>query len=234
MKATDFVLLVKWPAAGRVKRRLAAGIGAGHAAALYQTFVADLLSTFARARVAPTICYHPPGAKNDISRWLGAHHPYLAQRGRDHPGRLRSAFGDLFARGSERVIIVASDNPDLPGKMLVGASKALEKNAAVIGPTADGGYFLIGFRREAFVARAFSRIDWSTNRVFGQTLARIQDAGRSVAVLPQWSDVDTLEDLRALASRGNAPASRRSRTMGYLREHPEVLHRDGREKGGRG
>jgi len=53
-------------------------------------------------------------------------------------------------------------------------------------------------------------------------------------VLPQWSDVDTLEDLRALASRGNAPASRRSRTMGYLREHPEVLHRDGREKGGRG
>jgi hypothetical protein len=233
MKPTDFVLLVKRPAPGRVKRRLAEGIGPGHASALYETFVADILATFARARVVPTICYHPPGAAAFFRRWLGDGHRFLAQKGLDHPGRLSRAFEDLFARGSERVIIVASDNPDLPGGILRKAREALGKNEAVIGPTLDGGYYLIGFRAGSFVPGAFSGIDWSTPRVLGQTVARVRDAGRSVAVLPRWSDVDNLEDLQALASRGGAPAFRRSATMEYLREHPEVLNRDGREKGGR-
>jgi rSAM/selenodomain-associated transferase 1 len=233
MKPTDFVLLVRYPAAGRVKRRLAAGTGDCHAAALYRAFVADILSTFARARIVPTICYHPAEAKTDISRWLGYRYPYLAQRGSDHPGRLRRALEELFARGSSRVVIVASDNPDLPAELLRGAREALEKNEAVLGPTLDGGYYLIGFRKEAFVPEAFSGIDWSTSRVFGQTVAKIQDAGRSVATLPRWSDVDTLEDLQALASRGSASAVRGSRTMEYLRQYPEVLHQDGRATRGR-
>jgi len=234
MKPADFVLLVKRPSAGRVKRRLAEGIGACHAAALYRTFVADILATFDGARVVPTVCYHPPGAAAFFRLWLGKGRRYLAQRGRDHPDRLRRAFEDLFARGSERVVIVASDNPDLPGGILRKAREALGKNEAVIGPTLDGGYYLIGFRAEAFVPGAFFGIDWSTPRVFGQTIAKIRDAGRKVAVLPYWNDIDTVEDLRALASRGGAPAFRRSRTMEYLREHPEVLHRDGRKEGGRG
>ena len=234
MKPTEFVLLVRSPAAGRVKRRLAAGIGDGHAAALYKAFVADILETFFGARVVPTVCYHPPEAGATVRQWLGDRYPYLAQRGRDHPGRLRCAFEDLFARGIGKVVIVASDNPDLPGGILREARDALEKSEAVLGPTLDGGYYLIGFRREAFVPEAFSDIDWSTGRVFGQTMAIIQAAGRSLAVLPQWSDVDTPGDLLALASRGSASLFRGSLTIKYLRQHPEILCRNGREKGGRG
>ena len=234
MNQTDFVLLVKHPAAGRVKRRLAAGTGECHATGLYRAFVADILSTFAGARLVPTICYYPRYAGADIRRWLGDRYLYLGQRGRDHPGRLRSAFEDMFARGSGRVIIVGSDNPDLPGGIFGQASAALGNNEAVLGPTLDGGYYLLGFRREAFVPEAFSGIDWSTGRVFGQTSARIRSAGRSLAVLPCWSDIDTIDDLRALASRGAASAFHGSLTMEYLRRNPEVLNRDCKSTGRRG
>jgi len=222
MKPADFLLLVKDPAKGKVKRRLGDGVGELHAARLYRTFVEDLLGTFGEASVIPTICYYPAEAGDDILGWLGPRYRYLAQRGEDHPNRLRFAFEDMFAQGSDGVVILASDNPDLPAELLSLASEALGHGDAVLGPTQDGGYYLVGFRRDALVPEAFRDIDWSTERVFRQTADRIEKRGKSLKVLPLWYDVDTAADLRAMFRRSRSSGFRRSRTMEYLQRYPEL------------
>jgi rSAM/selenodomain-associated transferase 1 len=224
MTPADFLLLVKDPSEGRVKRRLAEGIGGTHSAGLYRAFVLDLLSTFFSASIRPTICYHPASARQAIMAWLGPRYTYLAQRGSDHPDSLRRAFEDMFAAGAEKVVILASDNPDLPAGLLALASEALHCADAVLGPASDGGYYLVGFRRDALVLGAFRQLDWSTDHVFRQTSERIRDAGRSLSVLPVWHDIDNIGDLRELARRGANSDFARSRTMGYLLQNPGILH----------
>jgi rSAM/selenodomain-associated transferase 1 len=220
MKPTEILLLVRSPVEGRVKRRLAAGIGRSHAAALYGRFVLDMLSTFESIRKVPMICYHPPGSVRTIRGLVGPGLSLLAQRGGDHPGRLRCAFEDVFARGAERAIIVASDSPDIPAKFLTMAIGALDKNDSVLGPAEDGGYYLVGFCAKTFVPEAFKDIDWSTERAFGQTAGKIKRAGISLHVLPVWYDIDTARDLSALVRRNRSTAFRRSLTMEYLRNNP--------------
>jgi rSAM/selenodomain-associated transferase 1 len=223
MKPTEILLLVRSPVEGKVKRRLAAGIGRSHAAALYRRFVLDMLSTIESVRIAPAICYHPPDSIRTIRRLVGPGFDLLAQRGRDHPERLRCAFEDTFARGADRAIIVASDSPDLPARFITKAVGALDRSDSVLGPAADGGYYLIGFRTDKFVPDAFKDIDWSTERTFGQTAGKIKNAGRSLHVLSIWYDIDTAGDLGALVRRNRSTAFRRSLTMEYLRKHPGLM-----------
>ena len=219
---TDFVLLVRLPVRGMVKRRLAAGIGNGPANELYRRFVSDMLDTFGKAAVRPVICHHPPGDAGAVRRWLGPGYRRLAQRGRDHPARLRHAFEDLFADGAERALIFASDLPDLPARIVRQAARALDRSEAVLGPGADGGYYVVGFRRESFVPGAFRGIAWSTDRAFAQTAERIRKAGRSLHVLPPGNDIDTMRDLAAFMGRNRRTAFRHASTMKYLRRHPAL------------
>jgi rSAM/selenodomain-associated transferase 1 len=220
MNRTECVLLVRLPVSGRVKRRLAADIGSAPANELYRRFVADMLETFEKASVRPVICHHPPGAAGDVRRWLGPRYRLLGQRGRDHPERLRRAFEDLFAAGADRVLIFASDLPDLPAKTIRQAARALDRSEAVLGPGADGGYYVIGFRRESFVPGAFRGIAWSTERAFGQTAEKIRRAGRSLRTLPRRHDIDNAGDLDAFIRRNRGTGFSRSFTMEYLRRHP--------------
>ncbi len=217
MSPTEHVLLVKSPARGAVKRRLAAGTGPVHATALYRAFVLDMLSAFEDASVTPVICHHPPGAAGAIRRWLGPRYRLRAQRGRDHPGRLMHAFEDLFRSGADRVLVFASDLPDLPARIIKQAARALDKSEAVLGPGADGGYYVIGFQRESFLPEAFVGLAWSTGRTFRQTVGKLRLAGRSLAFLPRWQDIDTPEDLAGLFRRNRRTAFRHSRTMEYCR-----------------
>lgn len=223
MSTVEAALLVRSPAKGRAKRRLAADIGTTHAAALYRRFVPDMLASFEEASVEPVLCHHPPGDRGAIRRWLGPGHRLQGQRGRGHPMRLRHAFEDLFADGAGRVVVFASDVPDLPARLISRAVRALERTDAVLGPSADGGYYVIGFRRDRFVPGAFSGIDWSGERTFDQTAGIVRGAGRRLGILPGWRDVDTADDLVALVRRNRATAFRGSLTMRYLLQHPEVL-----------
>jgi len=214
---TDFVLLVKNPAPGAVKSRLAAVTGDARAAGLYRLFVLDMLASFEKASVSPVICFHPPKAAAAIREWLGPRYHFLAQRGDDHPARLRHAFEDLFAEGAGKVIVFASDLPDLPAKIIKQAGRELKKAGTVIGPCADGGYYAIGFRRESFVPEAFEGIAWSTVETLYQTVGTLVLAGHRPALLPEWPDIDTPEDLVGLYERNRRTAFRSSRTMEHLR-----------------
>lgn len=219
MQNTPLILLfIKEPAAGRVKSRLSASLGADTALELYRSFVLDMLESIEASGISLRVCYHPPGAGTAIRQWLGGHLSYQPQEGADVGERMKHAFAQVFAEGCPRAILVGSDLPDLPSAAFIDALRALDGHDAVIGPARDGGYYLVGFRNDTFLPEAFRGIEWSTASVFSSTIQALFRAGRQILRLPLWRDVDTLDDLHDLAARNYATAFRRSRTMTFLSE----------------
>lgn len=208
------ILLLKHPQAGEVKSRLALDLGDEMAVELYRSFVLDELSVLRASGLQHAISFFPPGALGPIREWLGSSLSYYPQRGRDHPERLMNTFIDAFSRGEDRAMVLASDVPDIDPAVLREADASLQESDAVIGPSPDGGYYIIGFRRDAFRKEAFKGIAWSTERAFSDTMSRLE--GLAVHLLPPWPDVDTANDLEALAGRCRNPAFRSSRTVSVM------------------
>lgn len=195
------VLFVKSPVAGKVKSRLAEDIGEDAAVGLYRCFVEDLLTMIENLDGALRFFFHPPDAGPQIQRWLGDQHSYRQQRGADLGEKMKNAFTGAFDEGFSKVVTIGSDIPDLPEEFLKRSFAELDSFDAVIGPSSDGGYYLIGFSRDSFLAEAFDDIAWSTSTVCDQTLAKLKSKGLTVHLLPQWHDVDTLADLDNLLAR---------------------------------
>lgn len=217
MKNNAFILFfVKYPEPGEVKTRLAESIGCVEAAELYGNFVLDLLKNLKSTQIPFKICFYPEPKKERLIGWLGAEYDYSPQSGANLGERMSNAFQDAFAAGHQWVILVGSDFPDLPTPFLKEALNALKTHDSVIGPTADGGYYLIGFTNETFFARAFEGVEWGTEVVFKKTLFTMRARQQEVYILPAWSDVDTLEDLKQLVRRSQGTAFSDSRTMMFL------------------
>jgi rSAM/selenodomain-associated transferase 1 len=216
----DAVVLffMKAPVRGLVKSRLARAIGADAALELHRRFILDMLEMLKSLDFPLVICFDPPDAGAYISEWLGAEHRYLPQEGSDLGLRMEHSFQRVFSRNITRAILIGSDIPDLPPGVITDAFASLEKNDVVLGPAADGGYYLIGFRTQAFLPSLFHCIPWSEDAVFQTTMERLYAASRSVHLLPLWRDVDTLDDLNALSDRNRTTSFRHSRTMAYLRK----------------
>jgi len=207
------LLFVKAPVRGQVKSRLASELGQDAALELYRGFVQDILATIDAGGYDCTVCVHPPDARDRVAEWLGRHRRCLPQRGNDLGTRMENAFHETFASGASQAILVGSDIPDLPGQVFFEAFSALHKNDAVIGPAADGGYYLVGFRKDTFRPEVFRDIAWSTGGVFSETMEHFNRAGARVHMLQQWQDVDTPDDLRSLQRRANGTSFERSRSM---------------------
>jgi rSAM/selenodomain-associated transferase 1 len=212
------ILFMKAPEKGCVKTRLAVSLGEEIVLDLYRCFVEDSIQTIVREGYELLIFYDPPSAHSGISQWLGERHPLLPQSGIDLGERMQNAFRRVFSRGRCAAVIVGSDSPDLTSRFYHEAFAALRDHDAVVGPAHDGGYYLIGFRREAFLPDAFAGISWSTPEVFTRTLVTLRNCGRSVHLLPPWRDVDTIEDLRALVLRNGETSFSGSASMTRLRK----------------
>jgi rSAM/selenodomain-associated transferase 1 len=214
------LLFVKSPVRGRVKTRLAAETGEDFAVGLYKCFVEDLISLVENLDVQLRLCFHPPGTKLNFSEWLGEQHRYRSQTGNDLGERLRNAFESAFSafeEGFSKVVAIGSDSPDLPVDFLRRAFEELESHDAVIGPSSDGGYYLIGFSRSSFLPDAFDNIAWSSDGVFEQTVCTLKQHGRDVCFLPLWHDVDTAANLKSLLLRTKNTPFEKSRTYRYLK-----------------
>lgn len=218
------VVFVKYPGPGAVKTRLAATLGDGFARSLYRLFVADTLDMLKDADCDTVIACDPCCAAELYSEWLGIDRAYLAQTGDGLGERMANAFIRTFAMGYAQVLLIGSDIPDLPGATIEQAFCSLSDHGAVLGPSEDGGYYLIGFTRNAFTDCVFREIAWSTPAVFKETLARMQAQRLSAHILPPWRDVDTKEDLSALYARNRHTQFAGSRSMQYLSQHQEVVH----------
>ena len=94
---------------------------------------------------------------------------------------------------------------------------------AVIGPSADGGYYLIGFGKETFLPALFHGILWGTGTVFEKTMAVFQGRDSKVHVLPHWRDIDRVDDIREFFSRHRPAGRSGARTMAYLMQNRQRL-----------
>ncbi len=216
MDRSQAILLLKFPEKGQVKARLAHQLGDEFAVSLYRNFVLDMLSTLEASGLRHSISFFPPDSTDSLREWLGPSQCRFPQRGSTHPERLMNTFLDAFSRGEERVVVLASDVPDITRELIVEAVASLEDSDAVIGPSPDGGYYLIGFNCNTFRGKAFQGIAWSTEKAFSDTMSKLE--GLSVRTLPGWPDVDTPSDLRELIESKRNPLFRSSRTMAFLRE----------------
>jgi glycosyltransferase A (GT-A) superfamily protein (DUF2064 family) len=115
-------------------------------------------------------------------------------------------FAGELEDGASRIVLIGSDSPTLDPTIVISAFLCLESRDVVLGPSTDGGYYLVGCR--ASVPPMFEGIDWSTPEVLGQTVDLLRDTGLSLSVLPPWYDVDGPDDWRMLS--GHVRAMRRS------------------------
>jgi len=218
------LFFVKYPMAGRVKTRLAEQIGQDTAADLYRNFVIDILATLKSLDANFKIVFALGGSQDQFQQWLGKEYPYIPQTGQHLGQRMKNAFLQAFGEGFNRVVVIGSDSPDLPEEYLELAFHALDMNDVVIGPSSDGGYYLIGFARNSFLPEAFEQISWSSDKVFEQTIDILQQHKQRLYLLPQWHDVDTLTDLESFSQRNKNSAFSNSATMRYLVEHKLSMH----------
>jgi uncharacterized protein len=223
------LFFVKWPEPGQVKTRLAAALGDEHAVGLYRCFVLDLLAALAQNPQPIAICYAPSGAEADFRRWLGPAYAYWPQSGADLGDRMRQAFEDAFQRGARSACLMGSDLPALPPAYVMTAFERLHQYDSVLGPSPDGGYYLIGFQHATFSRDIFQGILWSQPTVYQATLARYAEHGLTYSALPPWDDVDTWTDLRRWYQQHRRHEGRAPRTCAYMRrlaaqEHPDGLY----------
>ncbi len=213
------LFFAKSPIKGRVKTRLSAEIGDDQAVELYKCFVEDLIALLEGLKLHFKCCFRPPDAKQVFIKWLGQKHCYIPQTGDNLGERLENAFRMTFEENFTKALVIGSDSPDLPAEYLELAFHALDMNDVVIGPSSDGGYYLIGFARNSFLPEAFEQISWSGDKVFEQTVNILKQHRQSLYLLPQWHDVDTLPDLKSFLRRNENSTFTKSATMSYLMEH---------------
>jgi glycosyltransferase A (GT-A) superfamily protein (DUF2064 family) len=120
----------------------------------------------------------------------------ICQRGDSLGERLDNLLADTLAGSRPGAVVIDSDSPTLPAGYILQAFEQLAAADIVIGPTLDGGYYLIGMKK--CYPKLLRQVRMSTPQVLSDTLALVQSIGASVALLPAWYDVDTAADLRKL------------------------------------
>lgn len=190
------LFFIKNPEKGKVKTRLASAVGGEMAVRLYKRFLLEMLSTLNKGTFLFYLCFYPADGLEGLRKWLGQDYLYMTQQGEDLGERMKNGFIEAFAMKFKRVVLIGSDIPDLPLEFIEEAFTSLQEKDVVIGPSLDGGYYLIGFKDKKFSARVFEGIHWSTESVFEKTLKVLKQEGLTVHTLQPLRDIDTFEDLR--------------------------------------
>jgi uncharacterized protein len=195
-------VMAKAPRSGKVKTRLAPPLTLDQAAAINICFLRDttenIAAVAATGSAAGVISYTPLGDELLFDNLLPAGFALIPQRGDGFGERLLTTAEDLFACGYSSVCLIDSDSPTVPAAAFEQAVADLARpgDRIVLGPSHDGGYYLIGLKRAH--AEPFANITWSTATVFAETLAATKAASIETIVLPLWYDVDDAATLDIL------------------------------------
>jgi rSAM/selenodomain-associated transferase 1 len=215
--STALIIFAKAPIPGEVKTRLCPPLDPDEAASLHGTLVLDAIE---RTKGLQGITLYVAGMP-DLA------HPFfkvmegrygarlLPQSGPDLGNRMKQAMQDAFDQGAQEVLLTGTDFPALPRAHLIEALKLVKSHDVVLGPTADGGYYLIGLRK--MIPDLFQGIAWSTGAVFAETKKKVEAAGLSLGLLPECCDLDTLDDLKAFIDLIGKDRAMTKRTEGALR-----------------
>jgi rSAM/selenodomain-associated transferase 2/rSAM/selenodomain-associated transferase 1 len=196
LKAAFLAVFVRYPRPGFVKTRLGAVLGDCNAARFYRECAGQLIAETSKlpGSVRRQVWY-AGATREEMERWLGREVPCLAQPEGDLGARLTFALDRSFRQGARKVIVLASDVPDLSVGLIRRAFRVLDTSDMVIGPTHDGGYYLIGLTRPC--PELFQNIGWSTSSAFQHTMDAANRLGLLFQCLPKLHDIDTIEDLMA-------------------------------------
>jgi hypothetical protein len=214
------IVVAKRPAPGQTKTRLTPPLSAQQAADLYECFLRDTLDLMRRVSrrvpdVRRAIAYLPIEARDYFAQ-LAPDFELIPQVGADLGARLDHALTHYLTQGYARAAIMNSDGPTLPLENLQRAFEALSDHTdVVLGPSDDGGYYLIGLKRPA--SRLLREVRMSTPTVLADTLALAQEERLRVSLLPQWYDVDDIASLQQLITElQTAPPEVAPHTRAFL------------------
>ncbi len=183
---------------GKVKTRLAQSIGATKAARVYEGLVAATLARLATFDCRRVLAYSPADERT-LAAFTAAKEGgwSLCPQTDGHLGqRMTHFFEEQFQGGAERVVLLGTDSPNVPLVEVQEAFEHLKTRDVVIGPTDDGGYYLIGAANT--VPPIFEDIPWSTSEVLPETRRRLDSAGILYDTLDPWYDIDEMFDLHRL------------------------------------
>lgn len=185
------LIFIKNPQKGKVKTRLAEAIGDGRALNVYQELLSITKSVTDSLDCNRQVWYSQFIDQED--QWPSDGYEKRLQRGDDLGARMENAFRHGFEQGYQKVAIIGSDCADLKPAIIQEAFDSLDKYDIVLGPSKDGGYYLLGMT--TFCPDLFDEKEWSTSMVLEQTLNQIKNRELSFKLLPTLNDIDTEEDL---------------------------------------
>ena len=197
--ASALIVVAKEPVAGKTKTRLSPSLRSQEATELYGCFLLDTLELVHRVEgVQPIIAYLPRSAEPFFRAIAPPGFDLVPQEGADLGERLDNVLRQCLQSGYRQAVVIGSDSPTLPLIHLAQAFRELEDPEVdvVLGPSDDGGYYLIGLKSPC--SPLFRGIVMSTSTVATETLERARGEGLRVACLPRWYDVDRPEDLARL------------------------------------
>ena len=192
----EVILFSRYPEPGKTKTRLIPSLGPDKAARLQYLMTEHALrriNEFSQSNTAHVEIRFDGGSRALMKSAFGAGPTYLPQGDGDLGFRMARAFAEAFRIGMKRVVIIGSDCPQITSRILEEAFHSLLTYDIVLGPATDGGYYLIGLKR--YAPTLFIDIPWGTDQVLAITMEQADQAGLSITLLEELSDIDRPEDM---------------------------------------
>ena len=186
------LIFIKNPKPGKVKTRLAETVGKDKAYQIYLDLLNYTISEAMKVDSARQVWYSSYIDRDD--KIDEDSFQKSVQSGKDLGEKMMNAFAQGFKDGYGKIVIIGSDCPEIAASIIEDAFEKLDECDVVLGPSEDGGYYLLGMRQ--LIPELFSNIDWSTERVLQQTMVAIQQKKLTWHQLPVLNDIDTEEDLK--------------------------------------
>jgi len=206
-KKDAIIIFAKYPKHGNVKTRLAKTLGENVATKFYISCASHVFKESLKLKrtVVPFLFHPDQEQSNELKNWAGGKFIYKIQDGADLGQRMSNALAEVFKNNFEKVLIIGTDIPDLSSDLINQALSQLDKNDIVIGPSTDGGYYLLGMKK--FHPDLFNNIQWSSAEVLNKTLDIIIQKELKFCLLTELMDIDTEADLKIWYSKINVKNS---------------------------
>ncbi len=215
-KLKTLAIFAKYWTPGQVKTRLAKTIGQQAASQIHQVFFRHLVAQFDGVFGNTIVGYWPPESQKhfvrDTEKW-NLQHPvdFQVQADGDLGNKMSEHFRRQFENGASSTILIGSDCPTISQTTIRQAFEALENSEIVVGPSEDGGYYLIGMNQ--WRPEIFDDVAWSTAQVFSQTVSKLHDLRISYQQLGPMNDIDEIDDLQQMIVQLRASRSAADRSL---------------------
>ncbi|MEX2185590.1 MAG: TIGR04282 family arsenosugar biosynthesis glycosyltransferase [Pirellulales bacterium] len=194
MTETLLAVFAKHWTPGGVKTRLAASVGETQAANYYRDFLATTLRRFEAVADVRAVVFTPEARREEFAALSGQSWQLIPQADGDLGQRLAAFLAAALLKIARRVVILGADSPTLPFEYVQEAFGRLDSNPVVLGPSGDGGYYLLGV--SGAVPPIFDHMPWSEPALLAATLERLAANGIAAHQLPPWYDIDDADDLK--------------------------------------